>query len=448
MKLDLENEKISKLLWRYAIPSIIGGLVFMLYNVVDRIFISRGVGTYALSALSLTFPLFNVLAGITAFVSVGATAKIGLKLGENKKEEAEKILGNVFFIFIIISISLTIFGNLFIDKILYFLGANESTFSMAYDYLIILIDGLFFMIFPFGIMGLMQAEGNPKKSMVAAILGALINLCLDPIFIFVFKMGIKGAAIATVLANVIVAIYITYHFLFGKTRYLTLRKENLKIDIKLMVEVMKIGISPFFRKMATSTTILVVNRALISYGGSSSVAVLGIIDTISSIIFMIVMGINEGTQPIISYNYGAKNYKRVKETISKALIISSIIGTMALITIYYSQNYIIHLFTSDIKLEKEIKDALIIYMLMTPLLGFHTLGVNFFQAIDRSSIAVFLNLFRKVFLLIPLIMILSKFFGTIGIWYANPLSDFISTFVTFYFLKREFKIFKIYNKIS
>ena len=133
MKLDLENEKISKLLWRYAIPSIIGGLVFMLYNVVDRIFISRGVGTYALSALSLTFPLFNVLAGITAFISVGATAKIGLKLGENKKEEAEKILGNVFFIFIIISISLTIFGNLFIDKILYFLGANESTFSMAYD---------------------------------------------------------------------------------------------------------------------------------------------------------------------------------------------------------------------------------------------------------------------------------------------------------------------------
>ena len=233
MKLDLENEKISKLLWRYAIPSIIGGLVFMLYNVVDRIFISRGVGTYALSALSLTFPLFNVLAGITAFISVGATAKIGLKLGKNKKEEAEKILGNVFFIFIIISISLTIFGNLFIDKILYFLGANESTFSMAYDYLIILIDGLFFMIFPFGIMGLMQAEGNPKKSMVAAILGALINLCLDPIFIFVFKMGIKGAAIATVLANVIVAIYITYHFLFGKTRYLTLRKENLKIDIKL-----------------------------------------------------------------------------------------------------------------------------------------------------------------------------------------------------------------------
>ena len=246
-------------------------------------------------------------------------------MGENKKEEAEKILGNVFFIFIIISISLTIFGNLFIDKILYFLGANESTFSMAYDYLIILIDGLFFMIFPFGIMGLMQAEGNPKMAMVAAILGALINLCLDPIFIFVFKMGIKGAAIATVLANVIVAIYITYHFLFGKTRYLTLRKENLKIDIKLMVEVMKIGISPFFRKMATSTTILVVNRALISYGGSSSVAVLGIIDTISSIIFMIVMGINEGTQPIISYNYGARNYKRVKEAIFKSLYISTII---------------------------------------------------------------------------------------------------------------------------
>ncbi len=440
MKLDLENEKISKLLWRYAIPSIIGGLVFMLYNVVDRIFISRGVGTYALSALSLTFPLFNVLAGITAFISVGATAKIGLKLGENKKEEAEKILGNVFFIFIIISISLTIFGNLFIDKILYFLGANESTFSMAYDYLIILIDGLFFMIFPFGIMGLMQAEGNPKKSMVAAILGALINLCLDPIFIFVFKMGIKGAAIATVLANVIVAIYITYHFLFGKTRYLTLRKENLKIDIKLMVEVMKIGISPFFRKMATSTTILVVNRALISYGGSSSVAVLGIIDTISSIIFMIVMGINEGTQPIISYNYGARNYKRVKEAIFKSLYISTIIGSFSLILVFMFKRDIIGIFSKDLTLIKKCEEVLLIYMMMTPLLGFQTLGVNFFQAIDRSKIAIFLNIFRKVLMLIPLIFIFSKSFGEIGIWYANPVSDFIAAIVTFYFLKREFKI--------
>ena len=408
MKLDLENEKISKLLWRYAIPSIIGGLVFMLYNVVDRIFISRGVGTYALSALSLTFPLFNVLAGITAFISVGATAKIGLKLGENKKEEAEKILGNVFFIFIIISISLTIFGNLFIDKILYFLGANESTFSMAYDYLIILIDGLFFMIFPFGIMGLMQAEGNPKMAMVAAILGALINLCLDPIFIFVFKMGIKGAAIATVLANVIVAIYITYHFLFGKTRYLTLRKENLKIDIKLMVEVMKIGISPFFRKMATSTTILVVNRALISYGGSSSVAVLGIIDTISSIIFMIVMGINEGTQPIISYNYGARNYKRVKEAIFKSLYISTIIGSLSLILVFMFKRDIIGIFSKDLTLIKKCEEVLLIYMMMTPLLGFQTLGVNFFQAIDRSKIAIFLNIFRKVLMLIPLIFIFSN----------------------------------------
>ncbi len=448
MKLDFENEKVNKLLIKYAVPSIVGGLVFALYNIVDRIYIGRGVGTYALSALSLTFPLFNIIAGITAFISVGATAKIGLKLGERKKNEAEKILGNVFTIFFVMSIILTILGNIYLDKLLYFLGANETTFSFARDYLKILINVLFFMLFPFGLIGLMQAEGNPKKSMIAGLIGAIANLLLDPLFIFYFNLGIKGASLATALSNILVALFVIHHFTISKKRNLTLKKENLVLDMKLLNEVTRIGISPFLRKIATSITILVINKALINYGGSSSVAVLGIIDTISSIIFIIVMGISEGAQPIISYNYGAKNYKRVKETISKALIISSIIGTMALITVYYSQNYIIHLFTSDTKLEKEIKDALIIYMLMTPLLGFHTLGVNFFQAIDRSSIAVFLNLFRKVFLLIPLIMILSKFFGTIGIWYANPLSDFISTFVTFYFLKREFRIFKIYNKIS
>ncbi|MBN1469229.1 MAG: MATE family efflux transporter [Fusobacteriaceae bacterium] len=448
MKLDFENEKVNRLLIKYAVPSIIGGLVFALYNIVDRIYIGRGVGTYALSALSLTFPLFNIIAGVTAFISVGATAKIGLKLGERKKNEAEKILGNVFSIFFVMSIILTILGNIYLDKLLYFLGANETTFSFARDYLKILINVLFFMLFPFGLIGLMQAEGNPKKSMIAGLIGAIANLLLDPLFIFYFNLGIKGASLATALSNILVALFVIHHFTISKKRNLTLKKENLVLNIKLVTEVMKIGISPFLRKIATSITILVINKSLINYGGSSSVAVLGIIDTISSIIFIVIMGISEGAQPIISYNYGAKNYKRVKETISKALIISFIIGTIALISVYYSQNYIIYLFTKDIKLEKEIKDALIIYMLMTPLLGFHTLGVNFFQAIDRSSIAVFLNLFRKVFLLIPLIIILSKFFGTIGIWYANPLSDFISTFVTFYFLKREFKIFKIYNKIS
>ena len=441
MKLDFENEKIGKLLWKYAIPSIVGGLVFALYNIVDRIFISRGVGTYALSALSLTFPLFNIIAGVTAFISVGATAKIGLKLGERKKDDAEKILGNTFTIFFFMSLILTILGNIYIDKLLYFLGANETTFSMARDYLIILINSLFFLLFPFGIMGLMQAEGNPKKAMTAGLIGTLLNIILNPIFIFGLHMGIKGSSLATALANIFVAIYVFHHFIWSKKRNLSLKWRNLKIDFGLMVEVMRIGVSPLLRKLATSMTIVIINRSLINYGGSSSVAVLGIIDTISTVIFIVIMGINEGAQPIISYNYGAKNYKRVKEAIFKSLQASTIIGTIALVIVIVFQNQMIAAFTKDPKLMAEVKEALVIYMLMTPLLGFHTLGVNFFQAIDRSRVAIFLNLFRKVFLLIPLILIMSNAFGEMGIWYANPLSDILAAFVTFYFLKREFGIF-------
>jgi len=440
MKLDFENEKIGKLLWKYAIPSIVGGLVFALYNIVDRIFISRGVGTYALSALSLTFPLFNIIAGVTAFISVGATAKIGLKLGERKKDDAEKILGNTFTIFLFMSLILTILGNVYLDKLLYFLGANESTFSLARDYLIILINSLFFLLFPFGIMGLMQAEGNPKKAMTAGLIGTLLNIILNPIFIFGLHMGIKGSSLATALANIFVAIYVFHHFIWSKKRNLSLKWKNLKIDFGLMVEVMRIGISPLLRKLATSMTIVIINRSLINYGGSSSVAVLGIIDTISTVIFIVIMGINEGAQPIISYNYGAKNYKRVKDAIFKSLQASTIIGTIALIIVIIFQNQMIAAFTKDQNLVAEVKEALVIYMLMTPLLGFHTLGVNFFQAIDRSRVAIFLNLFRKVFLLIPLILIMSNTFGEMGIWYANPLSDILAAFVTFYFLKREFGI--------
>lgn len=440
MKLDFEKENIGKLLWKYAIPSIIGGLVFALYNIVDRIFISRGVGTYALSALSLTFPLFNIIAGVTAFISVGATAKIGLKLGEGKKNDAEKILGNTFTIFFFMSLILTILGNIYIDKLLYLLGATELTFSMARDYLIILNNALFFLLFPFGIMGLMQAEGNPKKSMIAGIMGTVLNIILNPIFIFGLNLGIKGSSLATAISNVFVAIYVFHHFIFSKKRNLSLKWKNLALDFTLLLEVIKIGVSPLLRKIATSMTIVIINRALITYGGSSSVAVLGIIDTISTVIFIVIMGINEGAQPIISYNYGAKNYSRVKEAIFKSLKASTIIGTFALIIVFLFQDLMIGTFTKDPELIKQVREALIVYMFMTPLLGFHTLGVNFFQAIDRSRVAIFLNLFRKVFLLIPLILIMSKAFGKMGIWYANPLSDALSAIVTFYFLKREFKI--------
>ncbi len=443
---NLGEEKISRLLWKFSIPTIIGSLVYALYNIVDRIFISRGAGSLALSGLSICFPIFNIFAAIAMFISVGAQAKISLKLGEGKKEEANKIVSSVISIYAVISLLLYFLGKLYLEDLLLLFGASTQTLPYAYDYMIVLLPLLFFMLFPFGINSLIQASGKPKIAMTGSLIGAIINIILDPIFIFYLDMGVKGAAYATGIANVVAASYILYNITFAKNRVLELKIKYMLPDFKLMKEVMNIGISPFLRKLATSMTLVVLNRSLLLYGTDLSIGAVGVIDTVSSVVFMLVMGINEGAQPIIGYNYGAKNYERVKETLIKAMITSTLIGTVSLIIIYTFPRSIISIFTEDENLLNESIYGLKLFLLMTPLLGFQTLGVNYFQAVDKAKKAIFLNVFRKVILVIPMIIIFGKLWGKGGVWIANPVADFFAALVTFVFLVKEVKELSVLDR--
>lgn len=437
MSHNMGKESIGKLLWKFSIPTIIGSLVYALYNIIDRIFIGRGAGSFALSGLSICFPLFNIFAAIAMLISVGAQAKISLKLGEGRKVEAEKILANVISIYFVIYLVLMVLGLIYIDKILILFGASEATLPYALDYMKVIIPSLFFMLFPFGINGLIQASGQPRVAMTASLIGAVINIILDPILIFKLDMGVKGAGLATAIANIFVAIFIMYNLTLAKKKVLTFRIRYLLPDLSLINEVLKIGVSPFLRKLATSMTLIVLNRSLLVYGGDLSVGAVGIIDTVSSVVFMLVMGINEGAQPIIGFNYGAKNYKRVKKTLILAMATSTLIGTFAMIIIQIFPSYMASVFTKDPRLVEESVYGMRIFLMMTPLLGFQTLGVNYFQAVDKAKKAIFLNMFRKVILVIPFIYLFSHMWGKKGVWLANPIADLAAAIVTSVFLYRE-----------
>ncbi len=436
---NMGEEKIGRLLWKFSVPTIIGSLVYALYNIVDRIFIARGTGSLGLSGLSICFPIFNIFAAIAMFISVGAQAKISLKLGEGKREEANKILSSVISIYALISVIIYILGKVYLEDLLLLFGASPQTLPYAYDYMIVLLPLLFFMLFPFGINSLIQASGKPKIAMVGSLIGAIVNIILDPIFIFYLDMGVKGAGYATGIANVVAALFIFYNLTISKDKGLEFKIKYMIPEFKLMKEVANIGISPFLRKLATSMTLVVLNRSLLLYGTDLSVGAVGVIDTVSSVVFMLVMGINEGAQPIIGYNYGAKNYDRVKETLMKAMVISTFIGTLSLVVIYTFPKEIISIFTKDEELLEESIYGLKLFLLMTPLLGFQTLGVNYFQAVDKAKKAIFLNIFRKVILVIPMIIIFGKLWGKGGVWIANPVADFFAGLVTFVFLAKEVK---------
>ncbi len=436
---NMGEEKIGRLLWKFSVPTIIGSLVYALYNIVDRIFIARGTGSLGLSGLSICFPIFNIFAAIAMFISVGAQAKISLKLGEGKREEANKILSSVISIYALISVIIYMLGKVYLEDLLLLFGASPQTLPYAYDYMIVLLPLLFFMLFPFGINSLIQASGKPKIAMVGSLIGAIVNIILDPIFIFYLDMGVKGAGYATGIANVVAALFIFYNLTISKDKGLEFKIKYMIPEFKLMKEVANIGISPFLRKLATSMTLVVLNRSLLLYGTDLSVGAVGVIDTVSSVVFMLVMGINEGAQPIIGYNYGAKNYDRVKETLMKAMVISTFIGTLSLVVIYTFPKEIISIFTKDEELLEESIYGLKLFLLMTPLLGFQTLGVNYFQAVDKAKKAIFLNIFRKVILVIPMIIIFGKLWGKGGVWIANPVADFFAGLVTFVFLAKEVK---------
>lgn len=436
----LESERISRLLWEFSIPAIIGSLVFALYNIVDRMFIGKGIGAYAMTGLSITFPIFTLYIAIGMLIGQGGGSIVSIRLGEGRRDMAERALGNTVTLFTISSILLMILGRIFLDDLLILFGATENTLTYARDYMSVINSLVFFNFMAMGMNNLIRSEGNSKIAMVYMVSGALINIVLDPILIFSLDMGIRGAALATAFANVVTALAILYHFTRSRRSHIKLRAKNLILDRKTVREIVAIGVSPFSLQVTTSLAAVICNKTLLTYGGDMAVGAMGIINSIYMFLSMTISGIRAGSQPIIGYNYGAKRYDRVTETLKLSICGAVALGVLLTLGVFINAEFFINLFNDG---NREILDigsrGIKIYLALASLNAFYIIGANYFQSIEEAMKSVVLNLLRQVGIFIPLLLILPRYFGIDGVWYIFPVSDLFIFLVTGYFLRTHLK---------
>ena len=449
---ELGTESIGKLLFKYSLPAITGMIVNALYNIVDRMYIGhiKGVGSYALSGLAITFPISIIIMAFGMLVGVGASAVISIRLGEKNKESADNILGNALIIITIISLVIGLLGVLFLNKLLILFGASGNTISYAKAYIQIILMGAVFQNIGFGINNIIRAEGNPKMAMFTMVFGAIINVILDPIFIFVFNMGIQGAAIATVISQAFNTLWVLKYFTSKNSgSVLKIKKANLKLHTYIVKDIFAIGMAPFSMQIASSLVIILYNKGLYSYGGDLAIAAMGILNSISMLIFMPIFGISQGIQPIIGYNYGAKLYPRVLKVLKLAIIAGTCIAVIGFIGVQIFAKQLIGVFVGNnpdlINLGAR---GIRIDLIFLPILGFQILGASYFQAINEAKTSMILSILRQVIVLIPLILILPLFFKLDGLWLSQPCADLIATSLTALFLGRSIKKLKYKNSLD
>ncbi|MEE1091279.1 MAG: MATE family efflux transporter [Paludibacteraceae bacterium] len=450
--MKLGESPIPKLLWYYSLPSLIGTLVNALYNIIDRIYIGQGVGALAISGLALTFPIMNLLGAFGMLVGHGAAARVSLLLGNNNKQEANAILPNTLFLSLFFYLIVSSLTFIFLEPILYAFGASEQTLPYASEYLRIIIPGHIFTSLSYAYTNIMRASGHPMIAMNTLIMGALLNVLLDPIFIFWFNLGIKGAAYATVLSMFISCAWIMHYF-FHKDNTLSFRKLTFNIsqfsrqrlkDLRFSIlnsqfSILSIGLSSFLLHTATSLVNVLMNHTLQNHGGDLAIGAFGIITSFTSLIVMSIVGMAQGMQPIVGYNYGAGHYDRVKTTLKYCVSIATIITTLGCITALIFPNYIARMFTTDTNLVNITASGLSIYASTFFVVGFHIIVTNYFQSIGRAGISIFLSISRQILLLIPFILLFPPIWGLTGAWMAQPASNIISAIIAVIILSIHLK---------
>jgi putative MATE family efflux protein len=438
---ELATEDVRKLIWKYSLPAMVGTVVMSLYNIVDRIFIGQGVGPLAISGLSLAFPFMIILMAFGMLIGAGSASRISITLGQNDKDKAEKILGNAVVLTFIISGAAIILSLIFMKDLLYLFGGTANTIQFASDYMIIVIPAGIFTALYFGLNNILRASGNPKAAMNNILLGAIVNIILDPIFIFVFDWGIQGAAIATVISYFIGTLNVASHFVF-KNSHLKFHARNFKLQKDIVYSILSIGMSPFSMQIGTSLVVILINGTLLKYGGDLAIGAYGIINSVNMLVVMFIIGLNQGTQPIIGYNYGARNFPRMFATLKTAAVIGTIFTTVGFIMGMFFPKPIVSLFTTDLELQQISAVALRISVIMFPIIGFQVVVSNFFQSIGKAKLSIFLSLTRQFIFFIPALFILPPFFGLEGAWAVMPLSDGLSAIVssiTFFYFYKKFK---------
>lgn len=438
---DLESKSIGKLLLQLSIPAVIGMLVNALYSVVDRIFIGRGVGSMALSGVAVTFPISTIIMGVGMLIGIGSGTVVSIKLGQRRKEDAERIVGSAFLLTIILTLMVTVLGIVFLQPILTMLGASAETMPYAKTFATILLAGAVLQNIGFGLNPIIRSEGDSKTAMKTMLIGAILNTLLNPLFIFVFKFGVAGSALATLISQAVCTIWVILYL--TKKSLIKLKRCHMKLNWNVFFEIASIGISPFFMQVAASLVTFVINISLKKYGGDLAVGAYSLITCIAMLILMPCFGVNQGAQPIIGYNYGANNIHRVK----KALLYSSIVNTCITITgwllIELFSVSIIKIFNKeDLELIHIASNGLRISLLSTFVVGAQTAFINYFQSIGKALISMILSLLRQVAILIPFVLILPHFYGLNGIWVAAPISDFTSTIIASILIINEMKKLK------
>lgn len=427
----LGEVSIIKLLMEFSIPAIIGMMVNTLYNIIDRIFIGHipEIGNMAIAGVGITMPIVTIIMAFGMLIGIGTATRISLKLGENKRDEAEQHLGNAFTLIFVISALVTIVGLVFMDDILMAFGASENTLIYAEQYIQIIFYGTVFNIIGFGLNHSIRSDGSPRVAMLSMLIGAITNIALDPIFIFTLGLGVRGGAIATVISQLVSAIWVIYYFTKGKS-VLKIKKKYLKLDRKIVMSIFAIGVSPFSMQLAQCAVQVISNNSLQVYGGDSAVAAMTVINSLSLIFLMPIYGINQGVQPIIGYNYGAQKFDRVKEAVKYAVIGATLIVTLGFFVIEIFPKQLICLFNNDPELLSMGAKGMRIYLCTFPFIGFQIIAMNYFQSTGKVKISMFLSLLRQIIILIPCIIIIPKFLGLTGIWLAGPVSDMIALVIT------------------
>lgn len=435
---ELGTKNVWKLLVQYAVPSVIAMTAASVYNITDSIFIGQGVGALAISGLAVTFPFINLAAAFGSMVGVGASTLMSLRLGQKDYEVANKILGNVLLLNITLGILLSVVMLSFLDPILYFFGASYATIPYARDYMVVILLGNVITHMYFGLNALLRASGHPKISMYTTLISVLINLILTPIFIYKFDWGVRGAALATVISQTLMLLW-QFKIFTNTNNFIHLQRKAIRFKRKIVFDMLSIGLSPFLMNVTASAVVIIMNQSLLRYGGDNAVGAFGIINRVAFLFPMVVLGLTQGMQPIVGYNYGAGNFSRMNKALKYTIFLATGVTTIGFLIGEFMPRMVASVFTTDEELIGYSVEGLRIVLIFFPIIGFQMASSYFFQSIGMTKKAIFMSLTRQVLFLIPGLLILPSFFGLKGIWYSMPLSDLLSAIVAAFLLAAQYK---------
>ena len=436
----LGSEPIGKLIVSMAVPSVAAQIINVLYNIIDRVYIGHieGYGDMALTGVGVTFPILMLISAFSAFAGMGGAPLASIRMGRQEYDEAEDILGNSAGLLVLFDVMLTIVFSIFKTPILYAFGASENSITYAVDYISVYLLGTIFVQIAVGLNTFISGQGQAKIAMLSVLIGAVLNILLDPVFIFVLHMGVRGAALATIISQAVSALWIL-HFLTSQKSVIRLRLRKMRLKPSLVGKIASLGISPFIMQSTESLVSITLNSGLQRYGGDLYVGTMSILSSVMQLIVIPMQGVSQGVQPIISYNYGAKNGKRVKEAFFKMLAIC-FLGTFLLagIAVIAPEIYA-GIFTSNQALVNLTCEVMPVYFLGITIFGIQNACQSTFLALGQAKVSLFIALLRKVILLIPLAIILPKFMGVMGIYRAEPIADVISVLITILLFTVTFK---------